>query len=1382
MLRTARMVVVALAVTVGTADRSAGAAADLSKRRVRATIDLSGRSRPVVVLTPDSQAGRGAGQAVAALLRDRGGHAVRVTSKPNQALPSAANVIALGNMLDNELICRLYWNQYCHADRLWPGPGRLFVRTVFDPYPWHGGGDVVAIVVSDEANLARAADVLKRALETGEGGPKGLSLPFTLLADPPFEAPKAARPIRPTLYDFLTEARVYLKTGHEAVARRAIEALSKTAGLYRDNPKRLPDWPEETSSFDILATWDAFEECPLITRDQRQAFLGMFLKWMDGLQRKTSGYAGLGKGDLVAWNHTTFPLLGLYAGSRYFEDYVGVAACGRHLAKARACFSAQARSWKPQEDADGYLIITMRHTIQYCLSEWDLTPFENGVFKRYWDYVVDICDGRGWASGFGDSGIGRGPTLITRALPTGFWATRDPGYLWVLDHVSAGDDGKGKWENPFHRNVAPKRPDRFVGLRVVPLDGQLHAFTQKRPFYNERLQRSSVPADRAIDKVVMREDWSRTSQYVIVDGYGRGKHLHYDTGAIIEYVDRGYRWLLDHDYLSRNTTEHNMLTVLREGRSTQLVPPMAGWVGQAASDDDAVVAFEVPGYQGIDWQRTLFWRRGEWLLVADRARAAEPGRYDLDWTWKVEDRGQESLEADGAFVMRRGAVDARTRDVVTVDDAAASRGKAVLLGQGSSRLAFVASVPAGEYHLELYARGVDGSSDSLFASIDGGEPKGYHIPKRRYGRSSTKFDLSTPTPRVGVGHGDRHVVVIWLREHPPVHLDRLRFAPVSGGRAVEIEAEDAQPPKNADLEPIDCERFTIVTPDAASVRLSRDHPKGIVVPVCRLHQRISGDLSQGQARELANLMYCDSVKRPAGWDVRRIGPGHLVVNSGPTVCLSGRVDGNQAALHDGAAMADDRHIVAAETTRVQLGPVRLAGDRPFGIVLDLKTGSARVRGGAAIEWRIGETNGRVKPKPSDESGWRAAQADGWAWDEDAASRWASYLNDSYGRGRRSTGRSVSSRSAGVEPCWRLAVPGGPSIRRIRAADLDGDGQTELLVAANAKIIALSTDGKPRWTFACKGSASDVFAAELGEPKGVEVLVADRSGWAYVLDATGEKLHELEFVGLPWNASVGERGYGVMTVGAADLDGDGGNEIIVTGVNFELRVYDRPWELRWRDRLVYHGNIDLIARDVDGDGRRELFASDHYGHLHAFRADGKLIGRSYSSIGDVMFDVGRFAPDEPWTVVFGSSTGDCIAAEASDPRRAKWRFDNFGYAVRRVLIGRTGTPLAGRCYVASASGYVYCLDKDGGVVWQRRVGSDIVNLAACDYGRWTICALDRSGAIRLLTADGSDERLHACPTGAARIAAGAPETWRHLVCLPDRIVAAGTSTVTAYPMP
>jgi len=112
----------------------------------------------------------------------------------------------------------------------------------------------------------------------------------------------------------------------------------------------------------------------------------------------------------------------------------------------------------------------------------------------------------------------------------------------------------------------------------------------------------------------------------------------------------------------------------------------------------------------------------------------------------------------------------------------------------------------------------------------------------------------------------------------------------------------------------------------------------------------------------------------------------------------------------------------------------------------------------------------------------------------------------------------------------------------------------------------------------------------------------------------------------------------------------------------------------------------------------------------------------------------------------------------------------------------GTALAGRCYVASASGYVYGLDGTGQVVWQQRLGSDMVNLVTCSYGRWSLCALDRNGDVWLTTADGRDKCRHVRSGRPTRGADRPVETWRHLICLPDQIIVAGTRTVAAYDPP
>ncbi|HID24284.1 MAG TPA: hypothetical protein EYP14_18035, partial [Planctomycetaceae bacterium] len=418
----------------------------------------------------------------------------------------------------------------------------------------------------------------------------------------------------PSFFTFLDSARRYFKTGQEAYARHAVETLDRIVQRYRRDPNSDCDWPEETHSGDILAAWDAFEECPLLSDEQRLQYTRVFLRFMRSLRRHVSDYARIGRNDRVTWNHTTFPLLGLYFGSRYFRDYYALPEADEYLAKARACFRAQARSWKPQEDADTYLIITMGHTVRYCLAEWELEFFRSGRARRFGDYVISICDSRGWLSGFGDSGIGRAPILIKRALPILFWWYRDPGYLWVLEHVT-----DGKWRNPFHRNVKPRRPDQFAGLRVFPLDRQLYEYTRRRPFYGGPLSPPNVPPEAAFDKIAFRESWDKNAQYLLLDGFGRGKHLHFDTNAIIVLVDRGERWLIDHDYLTRNSTEHNMVSVMRNGRADRLVPSCAGLICQAdVGGRIGLVSTEVRDYCGVGDSAALNRRIGEHLYRSGR--------------------------------------------------------------------------------------------------------------------------------------------------------------------------------------------------------------------------------------------------------------------------------------------------------------------------------------------------------------------------------------------------------------------------------------------------------------------------------------------------------------------------------------------------------------------------------------------------------------------------------------------------------------------------------------------------------------------------------------------------------------------------------------------
>jgi len=1036
-------------------------------RKLDRWVDLSGAERPVAILCPERPAYRAAAKKIAEAIERLGGRRPSVSSDPEKTTPQTHTVIALGNVNNNRLIARLYFNGYAYEDSLLPGRGGWSLRTVYDPYPWHGRGDVIVVGVSDERDASQAAEALIRCVEKGKtkAGVGYLLEVSTAGKLTPSERRVLDSKRSPSFFTFLYSASRYLKTGQEAYARHAIETLERIVERYRRDPNSDCDWPEETNSGDILATWDAFEECPLLSDEQRLQYTRAFLRFMRSLRRHVSGYSRIGRGDLVTWNNTTFPLLGMYFGSRYFRDYYALPEADEYLAKARACFLAQARSWKPQEDADTYLIITMGHTVRYCLAEWQLEFFQSGRARQFGDYVISVCDSRGWLSGFGDSGIGRSSFLIRRAIPTLFWWYRDPGYLWVLEHVT-----EGKWRNPFHRDVKSRRPDRLVGLLVFPLDRQLYEYTRRRPFYGGPPAPPNVPPEAAFDKIAFRESWEKNAQYMLLDGFGRGKHLHFDTNAIIVLVDRGERWLIDHDYLTRNTTEHNMLSVIRDGRADRLVPSCAGLICQSdVGGRIGLVSTEVRDYCGVDWRRSIFWLKGGPLVVLDRMTARKPADYDLDLVWKVENRGDERLVDDHTFLARRLEVPWQTRLVTVVDDSSASGGKAAVLGQGGSVLAVAVDLPPGEYRLAVRAYGQDTGSDSLFAHTPDGTTVTVGTPRLKYGPNDLAGALRSAVP-VKLTGTKRQLISLSLRERPPVRVDRLFFFDRRGRLQLAVEAEEAPQPTETDIATVPAKRFWIKWPDAPELTVKRGHPKGIVVPVCKLYQRMSRRLAAGESVELANVLYTDEASRPRRFSIERIGRGAVLLTGGePALCAVRDANVDGLAFDAEMLFLSPTRIAWAGGRSLRFGALRLTSRTACNLEFDLtgKKLTARSPDGKPVQVQTSGVSGRAV--------------------RELLARLGKTVHAG-GQGDASESKSAEAkrpaRRASVQPAWSLKLPESGSVRRLKRADLDGDGRPELLVTAGNRACAVSADGRLLWSYSLAGTCYDIEAGEL---------VADRPG-------------------------------------------------------------------------------------------------------------------------------------------------------------------------------------------------------------------------------------------------------------------------------------------------
>jgi hypothetical protein len=167
------------------------------------------------------------------------------------------------------------------------------------------------------------------------------------------------------------------------------------------------------------------------------------------------------------------------------------------------------------------------------------------------------------------------------------------------------------------------------------------------------------------------------------------------------------------------------------------------------------------------------------------------------------------------------------------------------------------------------------------------------------------------------------------------------------------------------------------------------------------------------------------------------------------------------------------------------------------------------------------------------------------------------------------------------------------------ADLDGDGQAEVIWGAYDTVALNGEDGSLVWR---AENASRVWpaiaVADLQGDGSLEVIVGRGGDQVTVYRADGSVL---------WQRAAFGSGE-VRTLAVADLDGDGPLEVIVGrasgGATRQVNVFEaggrqRPGFPARRDGEVGYGwgmyNENVVVVDLDGDGRKEIYAptDTHY---------------------------------------------------------------------------------------------------------------------------------------------------------------------------------------------
>lgn len=169
---------------------------------------------------------------------------------------------------------------------------------------------------------------------------------------------------------------------------------------------------------------------------------------------------------------------------------------------------------------------------------------------------------------------------------------------------------------------------------------------------------------------------------------------------------------------------------------------------------------------------------------------------------------------------------------------------------------------------------------------------------------------------------------------------------------------------------------------------------------------------------------------------------------------------------------------------------------------------------------------------------------------------------------------------------------------LRAADLDGDGRREVLVAASdGSAHGFSHDGRPLFVHRTPAPLWQICALRLERETVVVAGGVERK--LHLLDAKGALRRTLEAPHL------------IRVLGAGDLDGDGQAELVCASHGGMLTIHrgakltaDRPLRMPTeRGRKSMFRPYALDVADLDGDGTAEILMGSSFYNLGVVRAMG-----------------------------------------------------------------------------------------------------------------------------------------------------------------------------------
>ncbi len=176
---------------------------------------------------------------------------------------------------------------------------------------------------------------------------------------------------------------------------------------------------------------------------------------------------------------------------------------------------------------------------------------------------------------------------------------------------------------------------------------------------------------------------------------------------------------------------------------------------------------------------------------------------------------------------------------------------------------------------------------------------------------------------------------------------------------------------------------------------------------------------------------------------------------------------------------------------------------------------------------------------------------------------------------------------------------GVNLRRLRAYDLNGDGNSEIILGGESgRLVILNADTGNETFFTSLGQrVTEIRAGELdGNPSSMEFVVGGKNGGVWAFQADGSRI---------WSKTVSEK---VTEIAFVDLQGEGANAVIIGDDSGNLTVFSGKSGNRFPLK-TYSSGIARIDVGKLTESRQLLVASGQ---------EVQLLNLKYQSLGFIRY--------------------------------------------------------------------------------------------------------------------------------------------------------------------